>query len=100
MNKILAPGWVKFGVAAFQNLMFMSFLKYIERLQRMDFLISRKATGTPDEFAEKIGLARSSLFQYLQEMKEMGINIRYSNTNRSYYYADQKRLKIIIEEKK
>jgi len=64
----------------------------------MDFLISRKATGTPDEFAEKMGIARSSLFQYLQEMKEMGMDIRYSNAVRSYYYANKKRLNISIEE--
>ncbi len=64
----------------------------------MDFLIARKSTGSPEEFAEKLGIKRSTLFQYLQEMKILGVDIQYSNLNRSYYYADGKRLKIIVEE--
>lgn len=65
----------------------------------MDYLINSKATGTPSEFAEKLGIGRSALFQYLQEMKNMGVNIRYSNSNRSYYYADGKRIRISIGER-
>ena len=75
----------------------MSLLKYIERLQRMDLLISMIATGTPEEFAEKLGLGRSTLFQSLQEMREMGVDIRYSFFRQSYYYADNRRIKIKVE---
>ena len=75
----------------------MSLLKYIERLQRMDLLISMIATGTPEEFAEKLGLGRSTLFQSLQEMREMGVDIRYSFFRQSYYYADNHRIKIKVE---
>jgi predicted DNA-binding transcriptional regulator YafY len=75
----------------------MSLLKYIERLQRMDSLISMKSTGTPNEFAEKLGIKRSTLFQTLQEMRELGVDIRYSSGRQSYYYADNKRLKIRSE---
>jgi hypothetical protein len=75
----------------------MSLLKYIERLQRMDSLISRMSTGTPVEFAEKLGLRRSTLFQSLQEMRELGVDIRYSCLRQSYYYADNRRIKINIE---
>jgi biotin operon repressor len=56
-----------------------------------------KATGTPDEFAEKLGLKRSTLFQSLQEMREMGVDIRYSCIRQSYYYADDRRITIKIE---
>jgi hypothetical protein len=75
----------------------MSLIKYIERLQRMDSLISMKATGNPGEFAEKMGLRRSALFQSLQEMREMGVDIRYSCLSQSYYYADDRRIKIRLE---
>lgn len=75
----------------------MSILRYLDRLKRMDYLISAMATGTPEEFAEKIGLGRSTLFQYLLEMKKMGLDIRYSNFRQSYYYADGKRIRLIIE---
>ena len=63
----------------------------------MDSLISRMSTGPPEEFAEKLGLRRSTLFQSLQEMREMGVDVRYSFVRQSYYYADEKRIKIRIE---
>jgi DNA-binding transcriptional regulator GbsR (MarR family) len=55
------------------------------------------ATGTPVEFAEKLGIRRSTLFQSLQEMREMGVNIKYSFIRQSYYYADNRRIKIKLE---
>ncbi|HUW93123.1 MAG TPA: hypothetical protein VMV74_08160 [Bacteroidales bacterium] len=75
----------------------MSLSKYIARLQRMDYLIALKATGPPDDFACKLQLSRSTLFETLQEMKSMGVDIRYSNTRESYYYADERRIIIRIE---
>jgi predicted transcriptional regulator len=75
----------------------MSLLKYIERLRRMDSLISMMSTGTPEEFAEKLGLRRSTLFMSLQEMREMGVDIKYSCIRQSYYYADNRRIKIKLE---
>jgi predicted transcriptional regulator len=55
------------------------------------------STGAPEEFAEKLGIKRSTLFQSLQEMREMGVDIRYSFFRQSYYYADNHRIKIRIE---
>ena len=75
----------------------MSLIKYIERLQRMDSLISMMSTGTPEEFAEKLGIRRSTLFLSLQEMREMGADIKYSCFRQSYYYADNRRIKIKLE---
>ena len=63
----------------------------------MDSLISMMATGTPEEFAEKLGLRRSTLFQSLQEMREMGVNIKYSCIRQSYYYVDNRRIKVKLE---
>jgi hypothetical protein len=34
----------------------MSVIKYLDRIKHMDELIRRKATGPPDEFAEKVGI--------------------------------------------
>jgi predicted transcriptional regulator len=55
------------------------------------------STGTPEEFAEKIGIRRSTLFLSLQEMREMGVDIKYSTIRQSYYYADNRRIKIKLE---
>ena len=74
----------------------MSLAKYIARLQRMDSLIAMKATGPPDEFAYKMNLSRSMLFETLQEMKWMGVDIRYSNLRETYYYGDSRRIVIKV----
>jgi len=55
------------------------------------------ATGTPEEFAEKLGIRRSTLFLSLQEMREMEVNIKYSFIRQSYYYTDNRRIKIKLE---
>ena len=63
----------------------------------MDSLITMKATGSPEVFAEKMGIKRSTLFESLQEMREIGVDIKYSIIRQSYYYADNRRIKIKLE---
>jgi hypothetical protein len=63
----------------------------------MDSLIAMMSTGTPEEFADKLGIRRSTLFLSLQEMREMGVDIKYSYIRQSYYYADNRRIKIKLE---
>jgi hypothetical protein len=65
----------------------MSLIKYIERLKHMDDLISRRATGPPDEFAQKLGISKSMLMINLMEMKKLGAPIKYSVVSQSYVYA-------------
>ncbi len=72
----------------------MSIIKYIERLRRMDDLIRRKATGTPDEFASRLGLGKSVLMQELCELKELGAEIAYCRERKSYCYEQEFILKI------
>jgi predicted DNA-binding transcriptional regulator YafY len=74
----------------------MPLIKYIERVNRIDSLINLRATGTPEEFAQKLGIKRSTLFQSLQEMREIGVDIRYSCYRQTYYYADDRRLRITL----
>jgi DNA-binding IclR family transcriptional regulator len=75
----------------------MSITKYIDRLKRIDALILQKATGTPTEFAHKLGLRRSTLYQTLQEINKLGVKIKYSNARQSYYYAGDRRIIINFE---
>lgn len=75
----------------------MSLIKYIERISRIDSLIHRKATGTPEEFAERLGIRRSTLFQNLQELRDIGVGIKYSYERQTYFYTDNRRIRINIE---
>lgn len=70
----------------------MSFTKYIERLKRMDQLIRLKATGDSKVFANKLGISRSMLMEYLREMRDLGAEIEYCRYSRRYYYANNCKL--------
>ncbi len=72
----------------------MSLLKYIDRLKRMDDLIRKKATGCANDFAQKIGISTSQLFENLREMKELGAPIQYCPVRKSYFYEKEARLTI------
>ncbi len=71
----------------------MSLIKYIKRLEYMDFLISTESTGSPEEFAGKIGIKRSTLLDHIKELRLTGIEINYSHTRRTYYYSNGKEIK-------
>jgi hypothetical protein len=67
----------------------------MDRLKRMHDLIKRKATGTPDEFAKKLGICKSMLMIHLKELKVMGAPVKYDQLQQNYYYTEQ--CKLIFE---
>jgi DNA-binding IclR family transcriptional regulator len=53
----------------------------------MDSKIKHRSTGTPDEFAQRVGLSRSTLFEYLSLMRQdYGLVIEYDRDSQTYYY--------------
>jgi hypothetical protein len=56
-------------------------------LDRLDSLIRRQATGSPVQLAERLGMSRSSLFEFISFLRdEMQAPIRYSKSLNSYIY--------------
>ncbi len=66
----------------------MALLKYIKRLQYMDYMIRRKATGDLAQFASKNRLSKRSMTDIICEMKELGFPIRYDRYRRTYFYDE------------
>ena len=63
--------------------------KYLEiqnLIERADLLIRLKATGTPDEFAAKLGISRASVFRVIEHLRGTGKVIKYCKYRRGYYY--------------
>jgi predicted DNA-binding transcriptional regulator YafY len=60
--------------------------EYLNLLQQLDQFIRRKKTGSPPEFARKMGISERSLYEYLKVLKELGAPIRFSRLEHSYYY--------------
>jgi biotin operon repressor len=64
----------------------MTFIKYHDRLEKMDFLIRTKSTGSSQEFAERVGICRSLLMKHIDEMKALGAPIEYNRYKKTYQY--------------
>lgn len=59
----------------------------LKKVLRMDFMIQHRCTGSPVEFAEKLELSRSVLFEYLAYMRyDLGIDILYDRYQATYHY--------------
>jgi hypothetical protein len=57
------------------------------KLDRLDNLVRRQATGTPEQLSKRLGLSRSSLFDFIAFLRdEMQAPIRYSKCLQSYIY--------------
>ncbi|MCO6491709.1 MAG: HTH domain-containing protein [Phaeodactylibacter sp.] len=67
----------------------MTLLEQIALLKRMDALIRRKSTGTPCQLAEQLDISRSSVFNYIKVLKQLGAPVVYSHECRSYIYAER-----------
>lgn len=59
----------------------------IQRINRVQYLISHKATGTPEEFAQKLHVSKRQLFNIIGIMKDLGANIKYDRSACTYYYT-------------
>jgi hypothetical protein len=57
------------------------------KLDRLDRLIRRHATGSPAQLAERLGMSRSSLFEFISFLRdEMQAPVQYSKNLNSYVY--------------
>lgn len=71
--------------------------KVIERFEKIDYLIAKKGTGNPATFANKLNISESTLYEYLNELKEKGAPILYNKYKETYFYYEEGRFKIIFE---
>ena len=78
----------------------MKLLHLVNKLDALSQLIAMRATGTPEEFARKLQISKSTLFRLLNELKELGVDIVYNSTCRCYEFKSGKRFYIgILSEK-
>ena len=61
-------------------------MNYIEKVERIDRHIREGSTGKAEDLAEKIGVSKRSVFNYIRWMKKRGAPIIYSRIQRSYIY--------------
>jgi len=59
---------------------------YFYRISIIDHLIQMECTGNAQQLAAQLGMARSTLFKYLDDMKELGAPIAYNRQRNTFYY--------------
>ena len=65
-------------------------VKFRYKIFYMDYLIHIRKTGTAAEFATKVGVARSTFFEYMDYMRnELNIVILYDRSAKTYYYSNK-----------
>ena len=67
---------------------------YLNLLLQLDLFIREKGTGSPPEFARKMGISERSLYEYLKVLKDLGAPIKWSREDRSYYYSIEGQFRI------
>ena len=62
----------------------------LKKIFYMDYIIHFRKTGTAAEFATKVGVARSTFFEYMDYMRnELNIVILYDRSAKTYYYSNK-----------
>jgi len=69
-------------------------LDVVERFKRMDRLIKDGRTGSSKRFAKELGISRSHLFNHIDELKDMGIEVSYNKDISSYEYSGEMEIEI------
>ena len=64
----------------------MTIIEKLNKIEYIDQLIRLKNTGTPCELAEKLNLSERQVRRYLDEMREMGAEIKYNEYLLTYEY--------------
>lgn len=65
----------------------MTDINFMKVIDRMNGLIRRAATGTPSQFAYRLNISESTLYNYLNILKyELNAPIAYCRYRKTYFY--------------
>lgn len=69
-------------------------------LEHLDYLISHQVRGTPIQIAKRIGVSRSTLYEYLQILVYYGAKIAYDRHRQCFYYGKDGYCKLKFDDNK
>ena len=72
----------------------MKTLKQLERLRKIHQYVKVNNTGTPSEFAQRLGISESQWYNVLEDLKATGFPIMYCKKTRTYFYDDYCELEV------
>lgn len=71
-------------------------------LERLDYLIRNRATGTPHQLASRLDTSERNIYRLISRLRDMGLPIAYDKFVDSYYYNEpvQMRFDIVVGNEK
>lgn len=67
----------------------LSVVNYIERINRTYRLIRMESTGCLSELAAKVRVSERTISNYLEELRLMGAEIKFSRVRNTYYFDNR-----------
>jgi len=67
----------------------MAYEEYCRKMESLQHYIKRECTGNANEFAEKIGVSRRTLFNYLETLRIDGEEIEYCRFRKTYFFISK-----------
>jgi hypothetical protein len=64
----------------------LTLVRNIKRLEFVNYLIKNKATRNLASLARKNDLSKRAMTDFLNQLREMGADIRYDRVRQTYYY--------------
>lgn len=61
---------------------------YFNRLDHLNSLIKKRATGNPEQLAQKLNISERTVFEYIEILRSLGADIKYNRDRMSYYYTN------------
>ena len=65
-------------------------------LQRIDHLIRTRATGTPSQLAERLGISERKMYRLVGDFRDQGFPIAYDKQADTYYYSEPVKIEFSI----
>lgn len=59
----------------------------MQRINKANQLIVDEKTGDPAQFAQKLGVSRSQLYNILDQFKDFGAPMKYNKKDKTYFYS-------------
>lgn len=71
-------------------------LQQLSRFEKLYKYIKEENTGTLEHLARRLGVSRSTVYEMLTYLREVGARITYSRGRETFYYEKKFQLKVSI----
>jgi hypothetical protein len=65
-------------------------------LQRIDNLIRTKATGSPDELADRLESYKRTTERLISDLRDKGFPVAYNKDRKTYYYTEEVKIRFEV----